>query len=336
MNIAIDTMSGDNGLSVTIPAVFHVLIDNPNTNFVLVGDSIKITKTFSELNLDIIRKNNVEIINCRTFEEENIEFNAFYKQLKQGKINSSMSKTIELVASKKVDACVTAGSTKALMALTNNYIQTIHDIKRPALISMLPTFNSKKSWMIDLGANFSSNARKLYQFALMAITLIETKKKGTVSVGILNLGKECKSGPTYIQEAANLIKKITNIEFYGFIEGNEIYDGKVDLIVCDGFVGNIVLKSSEGLARQFLKNAIYDDKQPFFKRLIANYLFRKVRSFNPDYYNGAIMLGLKNVIVKSHGSANEEAFRNAIIETMSEVQQNIPQKIETRLKLKQL
>ena len=335
MNIAIDTMSGDNGLTVTIPAFYHVLLNNTETNFILVGDSKKIIKTFSDLNLNIIRHNNIEIINCQKFEEENIELNAFYKQLKQGKINSSMSKTIELVAAGKADACVTAGSTKALMALTNNYIQTIPDIKRPALISLLPTFNLRKSWMIDLGANSSSNANKLYQFALMATTLIETKKKGTVSVGILNLGKECKSGPTYIQEAANLIKKITNIEFYGFIEGNEIYNGKVDLIVCDGFIGNIVLKSSEGLARQFIKNALYDDKQPFLKRLIASYLFKNVKSFNPDYYNGAIMLGLKNVIVKSHGSANEEAFRNAIIETMSEVQQNIPQKIETRLKLKQ-
>ena len=177
MNIAIDTMSGDNGLSVTIPAFYHVLLSNTKTNFILVGDSKKITKAFSDLNLNITRHNNVEIINCRNFEEVDIEFNVFYKQLKQGKINSSMSKAIELVAAGKADACVTAGSTKALMALTNNYIQTIPDIKRPALISLLPTFNSRKSWMIDLGANFSSNASKLYQFALMAITLIETKKK---------------------------------------------------------------------------------------------------------------------------------------------------------------
>jgi glycerol-3-phosphate acyltransferase PlsX len=233
----------------------------------------------------------------------------------RGKKDSSMRISIDLVKSGEALACVSAGNTGALMATARYVLKTIPGIDRPAIASHLPTRNGQVC-MLDLGANTDCNAEHLLQFALMGSTLVTAlEHKSNPSIGLLNIGSEDIKGNEVVKQAAELLRA-SDLNFYGNVEGNDIFKGTTDVVVCDGFVGNVALKVTEGLA-QMLGGFLREEfSRNIFSKLSALVAMPVLNSFKRrvDHrrYNGASLLGLKGIVVKSHGSADAFAFRCAI------------------------
>ena len=241
---------------------------------------------------------------------------------------------LDLVKDGKADACVSAGNTGALMATARFVLKTLPGIDRPAIISALPTM-AGHTHVLDLGANVESTPRHLFEFAVMGSVLASAVDDiACPSVGLLNIGQEDIKGNERVKEAARLLAA-SNIHYIGFVEGDDIYRGTANVVVCDGFVGNVALKSSEGVARM-ISDLIRDE----FKRTVINrlvgYLARPVLRklagrMDPRSYNGASFVGLRGIVIKSHGSADVVAFKRAIIEAVAEIRKNVPERISEHI-----
>lgn len=244
---------------------------------------------------------------------------------------------INLVKEKTAHACVSAGNTGALMATAKFVLKTLPGIDRPAIIAALPTIHpTTKVRVLDLGANIESTAEQLFQFAVMgSILATATDELAKPRVALLNVGTEEIKGNEQVKKAAQLLLDNREINYIGFVEGDDIYKGNADIIVCDGFVGNVMLKSSEGLAwiiTQYIKEAFSRNWFTKLSALAAIHVLRSVRKrIDPARYNGASLLGLQGIVIKSHGGANVLAYANAIEEAMSQAKQNVPELIAARV-----
>ncbi|MGR2766959.1 phosphate acyltransferase PlsX [Photobacterium ganghwense] len=328
LTVALDAMGGDFGPQVTVPASVQALLQFPELKVMLFGDQTLITSQLSLLNQT--NHPRIKIVHC----DNVIANDTRPSQALRHSQGSSMRAALEAVSEGQADACISAGNTGALMALSRYILKQLPGVDRPALVSAIPTLNETKTWLLDLGANVSCDADTLFQFAVMGAVLAE-QGKAAPRVALLNIGEEEIKGNDLVKRCAEMLADAKEINYIGYLEGDQLYSGKADVIVCDGFVGNVSLKTSEGVANLFINNirkAISDNP---FKRLVAKWLFRdlfeSLRQLNPDQYNGASLLGLRGIVVKSHGSADIAAFTNAIGEAVCEVKRQIPIKISDRL-----
>ncbi len=310
VTIAIDAMGGDHGVSVTVPAAVAYLRDHPNDTIVLVGllDSIEVALRSSGIS--------GEHPNLRIHPAtEVVEMDEQPQSALRGKKDSSMRVSINLVKSGDASACVSAGNTGALMATARYVLKTLPGIDRPAIASFLPT-NTGQVCMLDLGANTDCSAEHLLQFALMGSTLVTAlEHKSNPTIGLLNIGSEDIKGNEVVKQAAQLLRG-SDLNFYGNVEGDDIFKGVTDVVVCDGFVGNVALKTAEGVAKMmggFLKEGFSRNLLTKLAALVALPVLKAFKHrLDHRRYNGASFLGLKGIVVKSHGSADAFAFQCAI------------------------
>jgi glycerol-3-phosphate acyltransferase PlsX len=331
ITIAVDAMGGDHGPSVTVPAAVGMLTKHPALQIILVGDesilqeSLKVQSRYDRARLSIHHTS------------QRVEMDESPAVAMRTKKDSSMRVAINLVKDGVAAACVSAGNTGALMATARFVLKTLPGIDRPAIISTFPTrLSGKNVRMLDLGANVDSSAEHLFQFAIMgsvlasAVDHIELPK-----VCLLNIGEEDIKGNEQVKETARLLAQATAINYQGYIEGDKIYRGDVDVIVCDGFVGNVALKTSEGVVGfvgHLVKVAF---KRNMLTRLAAVCALPVIKSIarriDPDHYNGASLIGLQGIVIKSHGGAKTPAFAHAIEEAMIQVEKNILELIRTKV-----
>ena len=333
LTLALDVMGGDIGPRITIPASLKVLEQDPALSLLLFGDSQQI-----QSELDILFKqypanlrDRLEIHHCSRVITNDQSFTDALRHSK----GTSMRLAIEAVQKGNAQGCVSAGNTGALMGLAKVILQPLKGIQRPALISLLPTIDGENSVMLDLGANLECSAENLYQFALMGAIFAENRLNLVFPrVALLNIGVEEIKGHKSIRDAAELLTKDTALNYIGFIEGNYLLNGKADVIVSDGFAGNVALKTLEGAATNVIallkgksRNHILKPVFGYLMKALFKDSYQRLKSINPDQYNGASLIGLTAVVVKSHGSANIDAFANAIKDAAFQARQQIPQKI---------
>ncbi|MDP2142581.1 MAG: phosphate acyltransferase PlsX [Gallionella sp.] len=324
VTLAIDAMGGDHGTSVTIPAAVEYLKQSPGDTIVLVGIPDAIEAELRALGMQTGPRLRIHAAS------EVVGMDEQPQSALRGKKDSSMRVAINLVKSGEASACVSAGNTGALMATARYVLKTLPGIDRPAIASYLPTKNGQVC-MLDLGANTDCTAEHLLQFALMGSTLVTAlEHKPNPTIGLLNIGSEDIKGNEVVKQAAELLRN-SDLNFYGNVEGNDIFKGTTDVVVCDGFVGNVALKTTEGLAQMlggFLKEEF---KRNIFTKLAAIVALPVLNAFKRrvDHrrYNGASFLGLKGIVVKSHGSADVLAFRCAIERAAEEAREDMLQHI---------
>ncbi|MGH8470208.1 MAG: phosphate acyltransferase PlsX [Gammaproteobacteria bacterium] len=330
MRIAIDAMGGDHGPPTVVPAAVAALRKYANLHVVLVGDEAILTKSLSaEPGVPSMR------VSIRHATQQ-VEMDESPSQALRTKKDSSMRVAIDLVKEGEADACVSAGNTGALMAKARFVLKMLPGIDRPAICCALPAMQGH-SHVLDLGANVDSSSEQLLQFALMGAALTSAvDNKPAPSVALLNVGEEEIKGDGRVKEAAMLISQ-SNLNYVGFVEGDAVFKGSVDVIVCDGFVGNIALKASEGVGRMFLHFAQEEFLRTPLTRLAAwvsgPVLKAAVRRIDPRRYNGASLLGLRGIVIKSHGSADQVSFATAIDEAVLEVEKRVPDLISKDLEL---
>ena len=328
VNLAIDCMGGDHGLSVTVPAALSFLETNPAATVILVGphDAIEAQlRRHRRMRPERLRVHHAsEVVGMD-------EAPAFAVKRKK---DSSMRVAIDLVKKGAAHAVVSAGNTGALMAMAHFVLKTLPGIDRPALVSVLPTIKGY-TYMLDLGASPDCRPEHLLQFAVMGAILVSAvEQRERPTVGLLNIGAEAIKGNQIVKQAGDLLRA-SELNFVGNVEGDGIYRGEVDVVVCDGFVGNVALKASEGLARmieRFLREELTRNPVRKLAALFARPALAAFRRrVDPRRYNGATLLGLRGVIVKSHGSADRLAFGRAIERAADEVRSRVLERITERL-----
>ncbi len=309
VTIAIDAMGGDHGTRVTIPAAVKYLQQHPNDTIVLVGLPDAIEAELRTVKMSIGPRLRIQAAS------EVVGMDESPQLVLRSKKDSSMRVAINLVKNGEASACVSAGNTGALMATARYVLKMLPGIDRPAIASFLPTYKGQVC-MLDLGANVDCTAENLLQFALMGTALVYAiEHKNNPTVGLLNIGSEDIKGNEIVKQASELLQK-SDLNFYGNIEGNDIFKGVTDVVVCDGFVGNVALKTTEGLAQMlggFLREEFNRNIFTKLAGLIATPVLKAFRRrVDPRRYNGASLLGLKGIVLKSHGSADAFAFFCAI------------------------
>ncbi len=321
-------MGGDFGPHCIVPASLACLAEIPSLHLVLVGQE----SLLEEL---ITRHSGVDRARLRIeHAAEVIGMAERPSQALRGKPDSSMRVALELLRDGKAQACVSAGNTGALMALSRYVLKTLPGIDRPAMVTAIPTARGH-CHLLDLGANVDCSAEHLYQFALMGVVAAEALGVERPRVALLNVGTEDVKGNQQVKLAASLLQQAQGLNYIGFIEGDGLYRGDADVVVCDGFVGNILLKSSEGLAAMIaarIEALFRASLRARLLGLLALPLLRRLqRELGPVQRNGASFLGLQGIVVKSHGAAAPEAFQSAIRLALAEVRENLPQRLHGRL-----
>ena len=328
ITVAIDAMGGDHGAHVTVPAALQFLDDHPDVNVVLVGLPDVITAELAACNAVVGTRLRIHPASQVVLMDESPQ-----SALKNKK-DSSMRVAINLVKSGEAHACVSAGNTGALMATARFVLKTIVGIERPAIAKMLPTQRGE-TCVLDLGANVDSTPQQLLQFAVMGASLVGAiQHKENPSVGLLNIGSEDIKGNEIVKEASELLKG-AGLNFYGNVEGNDIYKGTVDVVACDGFTGNVALKASEGLAKMLIEFLREEFKRTWWTKILAlcalPVLSRFKKRMDPRRFNGATLLGLRGIVVKSHGGADEVAFLWALRQAEEEVRAGVIQRITNKV-----
>lgn len=326
--IAIDAMGGDFGPHSIVPACIACLAEFPSLHLVLVGQT-------SLLNELIARHPGVDLARLHLEQaSEVIAMDDRPAQALRSKPDSSMRVALELVRDGRAQACVSSGNTGALMALSRYLLKTLPGIDRPAMMTAIPTERGHCQ-LLDLGANVDCSAEHLYQFAVMGSVAAEALGVARPRIALLNVGTEDVKGNQQVKLAASLLQPATELNYIGFIEGDGLYRGEADVVVCDGFVGNILLKSSEGLASMISARMEALFKQNLGSRLIGSLalpvLKRLQGELAPARHNGASFLGLQAIVVKSHGAAGPEGFQSAIRRAVMEVREDLPQRLHGRL-----
>lgn len=327
-------MGGDFGPRVTIPAVSKALAENPRLSFLLFGDQNLATPFLNKL--PETQQARIQFQHTDKQIDNDVSFSLAIRQSK----NSSMRLAIEAVVDGKAQGCVSGGNTGALMGLAKLLIDPLPNIERLALTSLIPTMNGKSSVMLDLGANVEVTPNQLLQFAEMG-NIFAQAMLGLVypRVNLLNIGTEESKGNQTLKKAHHLLKGRYDLNYQGFIESDKLMNHQTDVIVCDGFSGNIALKALEGAAKNILALLKKPSENFFIWQLIKRYFFRgllyryyrKLQEINPDRHNGATLLGLSKVVVKSHGGASENAFFHAINYAIQQIESDIPAKISAGL-----
>lgn len=321
-------MSGDHGYGVVVPAALHSLNTNSDLHLILVGDQ--------QLLADEVKRHAPNGHPHLTIHHASqiVMMDDSPSLALRNKKDSSMRVAINLVKEGVAQACVSAGNTGALMATARFVLKTLPGIDRPAIISALPTINGH-THVLDLGANVDSSAEHLLQFAVMGsvlTTAVDNIERPTV--GLLNIGEEEIKGNEQVKEAAKLLAA-SNLNYVGYVEGDDIYKGTVDVVVCDGFIGNVALKTSEGLAKMVSHYMKQEFKRNLFTKMAALVAMPVLKAFrsriDPREYNGATLVGLRGIVIKSHGSADVFSFGNAIQVAVREVHKNVPVKIQQEL-----
>jgi len=327
LTVAVDAMSGDGGTAVIVDAVRSVLGQRDDVHLIMVGDPDQISQCMSE---NVLPDGRFSIVPS----SEVVTMDDSAAVALRSKKKSSMRIAINLVKDGTADACVSAGNTGALMAISRFVLKTVPGIDRPAISAIIPAIDGH-THMLDLGANVDSSAEHLYQFSLMGSILAEAVDGvAKPRVGLLNIGSEDIKGNEQVKLAAPLLSE-SPINYIGFVEGNEIYTDKADVVVCDGFVGNVSLKTSEGVAKMVSHYMKEEFKRSPWNKIVGLIARPVLKAFgnriDPRRYNGASLLGLQGVVVKSHGSADAVAFANAINIALLEIGHNVPSKIAARL-----
>ena len=328
LTIALDGMGGDIGPDAVVPAALRVLRT--------AGDSLRLILVGQEdvLSSQLVRnkaKGDPRLLIRHA--SQLVSMDESPAQALRAKKDSSMRVAINLVKQGEADACVSAGNTGALMATARFVLKTLPGIDRPAICITLPTVHGHTR-MLDLGANVDSKAEHLLQFAVMGSVLATVNGIDQPRVGLLNIGEEDIKGNEQVKEAVRLLAA-SDLHYIGFVEGDGIFLDEVDVVVCDGFVGNVALKSSEGVAKLIRHYMTQEFKRNPLTRLaglVALPVLRALgRKIDPRRYNGASLLGLQGIVVKSHGGADALAFANAIQVAMLEAERKVPQQIDAHL-----
>ena len=331
VSISVDAMGGDFGPKITVPASLNFLKSHPDASITLVGNE-SIIKKFLKKPIESFDR--LSIIHTTQF----VTMDESPQSALKNKKSSSMRLAINLVKEGAADAIVSAGNTGALMATGRFVLRMLPGIDRPAIASFLP--NQKgTSCMLDLGANADCTSHHLTQFAIMGSILSSViSKKKKPSVGLLNIGSESIKGNEVTKETYELLKK-SHLNFYGNVEGNDIFKGTTDVVVCDGFVGNISLKTTEGLAKMFADFLGQEFKKNIGTKFLALFALPVLKAFkrrlDPRRYNGAAFLGINGIVVKSHGSADAFSFEHALMTAYEEANSKMIAKISKQLKIDQ-
>lgn len=328
ITIAIDCMGGDHGPSVTVPAALEFIASQDLAGVLLVGQQERIEVELKSRKHDAAR---VRVVHA----PEVVAMDESPASALRGKRASSMRIMVELVKSGEAQAAVSAGNTGALMAISRFVLKTLPGIDRPAIVSVLPTVHGGTTYMLDLGANVDCGPEHLLQFAVMGATLVSAvEHKDRPTVGLLNIGEESIKGNDVVKQASELLRA-SGLNFVGNVEGDGIYRGVSDVIVCDGFVGNVALKTTEGLAQMlnvFLKEEFKRSLYSRFAALVAwPVLAAFKRRVDHRRYNGATLIGLKGIVIKSHGSADRFSFGRAIERALEEARNDVVGRISARL-----
>lgn len=327
--LTLDAMGGDHGPCVVVPAAVEAIKRHPDLRLVLVGREDAITEQLDKLKAESSER--LTIHHC----SQVVEMDEAPSLAMRNKRDSSMRVALDMVKSGEANGCVSSGNTGALMATARYLLKTLPGIDRPAIMSTIPT-KGGATHMLDLGANVDCKAEHLFQFAVMGAVVAEAVYGiSRPRVGLLNIGEEEIKGNDQVKRAAEMLSNSEGINYTGYIEGDGVFSGEVDLVVCDGFVGNVALKSSEGVASLISDYMRIEFRRNIFTRLagavalpVLNSLRRRI---DPRQYNGASLLGLRAVAMKSHGSADSFAFGRAIDTAVIEAQQEVPGLIDERI-----
>ncbi|MER2492137.1 phosphate acyltransferase PlsX [Catenovulum sediminis] len=329
LTIALDAMGGDHGPPVTIPAALEVLAEYPQLKFIVCGDKYQIVPLINDIALSLQQR--IEVLHC----PQVVSMGEKPSQALRNKTQSSMRVSLDLVQENRAQACVSAGNTGALLAMAYYVLKMLPGIKRPALVTAIPSAKGHRTYVLDLGANVECDEHILHQFALMGSVLTEKIDLKNPRIGILNVGEEEIKGSGTTKRAARLLKEDKSLNYIGFVEGNDLFTDKADVIVCDGFVGNVAMKACEGLAKAVIESikslASENWLSKVFAAIALPMLKKLYRQMNPDQYNGASLLGLRGIVIKSHGNASKEAFKYAIEEAINEIRHQVPEKIGNRI-----
>ena len=314
-------MGGDHGLRVVIPACVRAAQKNPRLSLLLVGDREQITQHLKKQG--IVRHKQFAIVHA----PEVVEMDELPSHALRNKKNSSMRLAINLVKEGRAEACVSAGNTGALMATARFVLKTLPGIDRPAIITELPT-KKNSTRVIDLGANVDSCAEHLFQFAVMGSALIQALDKvSSPKIAVLNIGVEEMKGNDQVKRTAHMLTECALMNYVGYVEGDQFYSGEVDLIVCDGFVGNVAIKASEGITQLIftvIKDAFMQNWWTKCVGFIARPALMHLKNkMDPARYNGATLLGLNGIVIKSHGGASDVSFQFAVEHAVRQVENNV-------------
>ena len=324
VTIALDAPGGDHGISVTVPAAVTALSKHPFLRIILVGKSEMLDPL-----VERHRARYGERLAVQHASEE-VSMHELPSQALRGKKDSSMRVAIDLVKEGRADACVSAGNTGALMATARFVLKTVSGIDRPAICALIPSHGGH-THMLDLGANADCTPEQLFQFGVMGSALASAVYSiPEPRVGLLNIGEEEIKGNERVKDAARMLNE-SHLNYIGFVEGDDIFSKDVDVVVTDGFVGNVSLKTMEGLAKMISQIIREEFKRTAFTRFLAftalPVLHAIRRRLDPRHYNGASLLGLRGVVVKSHGGSDVVGFASAIRIAILEVQNQVPQRI---------
>jgi glycerol-3-phosphate acyltransferase PlsX len=331
ITLTIDAMGGDHGPRVTVPAALAALQRHAGLALLLVGNRDAIQEVLAKHRAS--ESERLRIIHTT----QEVGMDELPSHALRNKKDSSMRVAIDLVKDGNASACVSAGNTGALMATARFVLKMLPGVDRPAIMALFPTkVVGKEVCVLDLGANVDSCGDHLYQFGVMgsvAVRAIENIERPRV--GLLNIGEEEIKGNDEVKRAAQLFSENPTINYVGYIEGDDIFNDIADVVVCDGFVGNIALKTSEGIARLLINSVREAFMRNWFTRfagLIVSRSFMEIRkNLDPGRRNGASLLGLQRIVIKSHGGADVVAYTNAITQAVKEVEKNVPEKIRAEI-----
>jgi glycerol-3-phosphate acyltransferase PlsX len=325
VTIALDAMGGDFGPEVVVPAALRFLERDRDTRLILVGLEEQIRSHLPPRAPDRLMVRPAS---------QSVGMDELPSKALRNKKDSSMRVAIDLVKQGEAAAAVSAGNTGALMATARFVLKMLPSVDRPAIITAIPSVHGQ-TWVLDLGANVDCTAEHLFQFAVMGSELVSAVEGvPRPKVGLLNIGQEEIKGNEQVKGAHELLS-VSSLNYAGYVEGDEIYLGDLDVVVCDGFVGNVALKTSEGVAkmvRHFLEQGFRRNAYTRISALWAMPVIRRFRRMmDPRRYNGASLLGLRGIVIKSHGGADVLAFENAIRIARKEIQADIPNRISRQV-----
>jgi glycerol-3-phosphate acyltransferase PlsX len=328
--LAIDAMGGDHGPIVTVPAALDCLKADPQLKVILVGRSEFIEPYLRDFR-PTYDTSRVSIVSAT----EVVDMDDKPSHALRNKKNSSMRIGVDLVQQSRAAALVSAGNTGALMAISRFVLKTLPGIDRPAIITSIPS-TTGHFYMLDLGANVDCSAEQLHQFAAMGAVFMQCMQSSSESnkpprVALLNIGEEEIKGNDRVKQAHALLNTDTSLNYVGYVEADSIFFGSAEVVVCDGFVGNVALKSMEGVAKMMGQTVKQSIKSSWYLSLLAWLSKPGIKDLkkrlDPKQHNGACMLGLKGTVVKSHGGADREAFANAIRWAANQVASDVPSRV---------
>ncbi len=315
-------MGGDGGVDVTIPAVAQALETNPDLSVFLLGDEHRMRPLLAAVNGRL--RSRIELLHTSDVILDDDKPGNALRNARQ----SSMYMAVELLKNGKVEAMVSAGNTGALLMIGRSLLKTIKGIKKPAIVATIPGAY-RQSYLLDVGANPDCDSQQLFEFAVMGSVLAESLHGESVKVGLLNIGAEQFKGTDAVREAAARMQRCPDLNYIGFVEANALFEGVADVVVCDGFVGNVIIKASAGVAnvvKSLITEAIQADADG------SSALIDRLHSqIDPHRFNGASLLGLQGSIVKSHGNATVEGFSYAIQQAVTEIENAVPQLIAEKV-----